>query len=324
MSMENSRDIRIDLMRFIGIALIVLAHVNPPPMLFELRSFDVPMMVFLSAISFALSTRKENKISYIVKRFKRLVLPVWFFLTIYFIALSIFINLDFGTIIKSYGLVSGIGYVWFIRIIFIVSLLAPTLYLCTKVTIDRGIFFPFWLFAFLLSELLVSVPFLKESRILELMLLDWFGYVSIMIFGFGVFLKAEIKNIVLVLLLCLVCFLYQNGFNTQDFKYPPEGLYVVYGTLMSLLIYCFLGYINIAKAPRVFLKIALYISSNSIWIYLFHIPLVRNISYDNSMWVYNYLFVFVLSIFAVFIKNHILEKCFLKYKDKVLYRLMLG
>lgn len=38
----------IDLLRFWGLSLIILAHVNPPGILFHIRCFDVPLMLFVS------------------------------------------------------------------------------------------------------------------------------------------------------------------------------------------------------------------------------------------------------------------------------------
>ena len=49
------RDNRIDILRTTGLAMIILAHVYPPPLLFHLRNFDVPLMVLLSGMSFVLS-----------------------------------------------------------------------------------------------------------------------------------------------------------------------------------------------------------------------------------------------------------------------------
>ncbi len=43
-----NRNVVVDLMRFLGIALIILAHVEPPNIIFQARTFDVPMMVFVS------------------------------------------------------------------------------------------------------------------------------------------------------------------------------------------------------------------------------------------------------------------------------------
>lgn len=47
------RDPAVDLLRFIGISMIFLAHIGPPAALFQLRSFDVPLMIFVSGLSYS-------------------------------------------------------------------------------------------------------------------------------------------------------------------------------------------------------------------------------------------------------------------------------
>ena len=83
------RDKKIDLLRFIGLMMIILAHTVPPKFLAQVRNFDVPLMVFVSAVTFSKFQKKETYFSYLYKRLKRLVLPVWVFLTFYFIWLFV-------------------------------------------------------------------------------------------------------------------------------------------------------------------------------------------------------------------------------------------
>ena len=49
----QSRDFTIDMLRFVGVSLILLAHIVPPDGLFQLRSFDVPLMIFVSGLSYS-------------------------------------------------------------------------------------------------------------------------------------------------------------------------------------------------------------------------------------------------------------------------------
>ena len=39
-----------DYLKFLGLVLVILAHVNAPAMLQQFRSFDVPLMVFISVV----------------------------------------------------------------------------------------------------------------------------------------------------------------------------------------------------------------------------------------------------------------------------------
>lgn len=126
----KKRDQSIDILRFIGIALIILAHTFPPDTILNLRCFDVSLMLFVSGLT--LSKRKYDfSLSYFKHRTIRLLLPVYFFLTIYFILAFTCqsIGFDFGInsnhVIGSYLLQDGIGFVWIIRVFLLIALVTP-------------------------------------------------------------------------------------------------------------------------------------------------------------------------------------------------------
>ena len=127
---------KLDLLRFIGLSMIILAHSSPGYVIFQLRNFDVPLMVLLSGAVFSLSYKEENYFAYVWKRFKRLVLPVWIFLTVYFSAIYItgyqLNTLSYDVMFNTYALLSGIGYVWVIRVFLLMALIAPALYWWNK------------------------------------------------------------------------------------------------------------------------------------------------------------------------------------------------
>lgn len=81
----KKRNPSIDLMRFIGLTMIILAHIGlsrSSSLLFQLRSFDVPLMVFTYGLAF--SGRSTGPyFSFISKRTLRLVLPVYIFVSLY-------------------------------------------------------------------------------------------------------------------------------------------------------------------------------------------------------------------------------------------------
>lgn len=79
-----ARDISIDILRCIALIGIVVIHCEPESLwLRQIRNFDVPLMVFLSGVSYTLSIKDENTLidggylKYVIKRFKRLILPTW-------------------------------------------------------------------------------------------------------------------------------------------------------------------------------------------------------------------------------------------------------
>ena len=128
MKRNKVREKYLDILKTIGLLCIILAHVNPPKILFQLRNFDVVLMILISSY-LSLKKQKEHNIKpYIIKRAKRLILPTYIFLTFFFIV-AYFTNIydiTIENILESYALSNyGIGYVWVIRIYFIIVLLIP-------------------------------------------------------------------------------------------------------------------------------------------------------------------------------------------------------
>lgn len=58
--MTRTRDFSIDILRAIALMGIICVHIRPSSFWAELRNFDVPMMVFLSGISFAISNNCKS------------------------------------------------------------------------------------------------------------------------------------------------------------------------------------------------------------------------------------------------------------------------
>ena len=129
----NKRLYYIDFLKFLGLTGIIIAHVGAPDWLLMLRSFDVPLMVIISSLlaqkSFDKSNGSLKSISrYYISRIKRLVIPTWIFLLIYFIIKYIVTKEFLG--IKYYAATFlltryGFGYVWIILIYLYSCMLIP-------------------------------------------------------------------------------------------------------------------------------------------------------------------------------------------------------
>lgn len=131
-------------MRTTGILLIILAHVQPPKVIFNLRTFDVPMMALLLGSSFMLTQHNiedfRKYVVYVRKRFIRLIIPAWKFITLLLlvaVVVTILLGSEYPfsikTIFLSYTLISGFGYVWIIRIFFTVAVISPLIVWLVKV-----------------------------------------------------------------------------------------------------------------------------------------------------------------------------------------------
>ncbi|NEP44818.1 MAG: acyltransferase, partial [Okeania sp. SIO2H7] len=113
--------------------LIILAHVCPQEsFIFNLRNFDVPMMVIVSGYLFSqryAGNKNYSFLSYLRKRFLRLITPVWCFFIFFFIAVGAIEKLQgnkypfsIREIINAFLLLDGAG--WIIRVFFIVAILS--------------------------------------------------------------------------------------------------------------------------------------------------------------------------------------------------------
>lgn len=83
---KNLRDYKIDILRFIAIVCIILAHTTNLPITIRIfRNFDVTLMVMIMGTSYYLSSNGKdiNYLTYIKKRFNRLITSTWKFLTIF-------------------------------------------------------------------------------------------------------------------------------------------------------------------------------------------------------------------------------------------------
>ena len=303
------RNVTIDILRLCGLLLIMLAHVNPPNVIFQIRTFDVPMMVFVSGVSYYLSKKANvDFFSYAYSRFKRLVLPVWIFLFFFFLMIFVFRPagfLDLLTIknIVSTYMLSGFGYVWVIRVFLIIAILSPFYVFLTKKTNSYSIavivFFMLF-FCFILS----LFPYAKYgklvSHILDDLLFPAISYGAVFILGYNYLIFNSKQRIFSFLLFFTVFSIYiainyfvlgvVNG--PQAYKYPPTLYYIAYSIVVMLALY---HVVDLFMSQRNIWPFVFNISSNTIWIYLWHIPVVEYFyRYNNEL---NFLIKYVTVVF---------------------------
>lgn len=312
------RDIKIDFMRFIGISLIILAHVSPPNWIFQLRNFDVPLMVILSGYLYSMKKNQNNKFdfSYIFKRFKRLVVPVWIFLSILFVGIFCYQPqaINFKLLLTSFSLYSGIGYVWIVRVYLVIALFGEGLSRIMNKNI--WIFFMFYLIYEFLCKIKINNYLI--NNIFENLFLISFGY--LLFFCYGVFFKnLNSKIIIIISIICLGSlvfkFLINDGLNLQDYKYPPRGYYFYYAILMFNVIFYLKNYLCEKKLEKI--KIVSFIGKSTMWIYLWHIPFVLLIALLNKKgikmnYLINYIIIFGGALFITLLQNKLVNLIFIK------------
>lgn len=313
----KTRDTKIDLLRFIGVALVILCHVAPPQVIGAIRSFDVPLLVMISGVSFTMSYHELPYGKYVVKRFKRLVLPVWVFLAIYIPAedlMRFVLNKELiptSMVLSSFALIEGISYVWIFRVYFLMALISPLLLKLSE-KLGTARFLALLAVIYPLYELMTGFVMRQSSLIFqafELIVIYAIGYGFICAVGI-VLRKLDRAQYII---LCVVCaaltglMLYIDGVSVHSIvKFPPRTLYIAGGLLVSLLLWRLfdLSIFDSVKNSRVIQ----WVSKNSMWLYLWHIAPVRiycfgALGFLESSWVLRYIFVVAVALCITIAQN---------------------
>ena len=310
---SNNRDISIDVLRFIALSGIIIAHVSPPSVILQLRNFDVPMMVFLSGVVFSLSSGlKVSYSTYVWKRFKRLILPMWIFVMLY-VAFSITIGNGFPgikNILFSYSIpLIGNWYTWIIRVFFIIALVAP---IVSKYI--RGMSVNQYLcISFIVLIIFEVLCIMSSDRRYDIVIMN---IPYIVVFSLGTMVnrlsKIQLLCIMTISFAIFVAFallIYnKNGefIVTQKYKYPPRIYYTSYAIGAIILLYQFRKYIvNGLKKIKID-KLCAYIGSHTIWIYFYHIIMLDIIDNRHHIAI-RYVVLYTLSIMLAFIQDILVQ-----------------
>lgn len=326
------RDIKFDILRLVGLLCIILAHTNPPSILFQMRNFDVPLMVIISGAVFGLSTSNQELSyeSYLKKRIPRLLAPTWVFLILFFIVTYILFSISGNeypfsekSIVSSFALISGIGYVWIIRVFILMAIIAPLLLKIHNLLDSNAKYFIAVFIFYVIYELIFHIYRNTGIYVLDIIINNFFFYIVPYGFLFSLGLRLPtldkksiliISYIFLSLFIGLLFFNYSSHFvSTQLYKYPPRLYYLSYAIFVSLNLYLLS---NSQKLSNIFKSnFLLFMSSSSMWIYLWHILFVYCWNWTvpfRPAWTNNFMimfcFVVVLATTATKIQKHFISK----------------
>lgn len=330
-----TRDCYIDFLRFLGLSLIILVHVNPPIEIVQFRCFDVPLMLFVSGLTASTSSVCKYE-DYVIKRTKRLILPVWIFLAVYlpvlYLVQFIILPEQYLTgimIVRSFLLLdNSIGYVWIIRIFLIIMLVTPFIQKLNYRVKDNLLFAFVFLCALLVLEgIHLAGLRCDKNSLASFIVVDivQYGLAYSLPFILGVRCRnAEIKLqrsllvfVSVVLVVFLFCYIYNYGFPiriTPEFKEPPHSYYVVYGCFVSVILWQMKSKISKWVTNNYFILLG----QNSIWIYLWHMPFALVSNRISDFWPIRYLFVYCSALFMFLIQRSIVYKINSKFAKKYL------
>lgn len=274
----KERNSTIDLLRVIGIVLVIASHSYFPEAIEELICFDVVLLVFVAGYSFMSSSfifSKENYWEYVFKRFKKLILPVWLVVIVWYILFGLILKdpISMMTLGKSFFLLAGgMSFIWVYRVFFTSSLLMPFL---KKVVIEKGkwILLGCLILIQIGNDLLFQFVFSNMGtigKVLEYLITYTIGYLFISMVGMlsvGFERKEKIFTALLFGLLTTIGKLIIQGETLLLYKHPPFLIYSSYGLAISLLLYLLLNHVKLEGNME---KGVVWFSKNARSIYLWH------------------------------------------------------
>lgn len=286
--MENNRIVAIDIIRGIAIFAMILIHCTyyfrSDPLaqfLWNYSQFAVPVFIFCSFylyfqkdhLKFVSLESKEffpNYLSYLKKRFSRLLKPYYLFILFFFILLYS-INpmiLDSKFIIQSLVLVGGVDVNWLILLFLQLTFLLPFIsYFLHKQKYLAHAFFTLATLSTLFL-LLYPTPFALNHKFIS-----WLPWSSMVVFAY-IFTKLAQKKSSHYMLLAFfgIVLLSTSGvvlatsqpFLLRDHKYPPDLYFLSYGIVSIIFLYLISPYLGMLKKPFI------YLSTYSYQIYFIH------------------------------------------------------
>lgn len=272
------RDRTADLLRAIALFLLFAAHTSFTDSFQNIREFDVPLLFFLSGMSYVYSiqgSRPDQK-TYLLRRFRKLILRVWIFLTFFFLFFNGILHsgISSNVILNSFLMTgSGIMFVWVYRVFFFNCITLPILQERTrKMPAEKRILIGIAALAVndLIYRFLIS-PMQNHvfQKLLTYLFSDTVGFTVLAWFGAS-YPDLDEKGRIRFTLLFLVFYLIAGGLSgfpfLESMKYPPSLYFSSYGMFCSSLLYLLLS-----RNPGRIRNSAVWISKNCMDLYLAHI-----------------------------------------------------
>lgn len=281
----------------------------------DLIHFIVPMLVFSSTyILFQrdLSGKGEKLISYLKKRFNRLLIPYWIFISILFLFFKFFDPTKFNILnfLNNFFLVGGLDMNWLV-LLFIYITIISRLFLYIKN------FFILTLLLFIFS-LLSTITLLFIHPSISYRYTMWLPWTIVVLYTF-LYVKFNNNKFILISLIFSVLIfivsriiIIQNNQSLSLFsnKYPPNIYYLSYGIIwlnICLLIFKSKVFYNLPIT-----KFLNYLSKNSYGLFFIHFLVIFILNWVFNFKQYNIALFFSVvlssSIFIQVVMNNIYYK----------------
>ena len=273
----KERNLTIDILRVIGILFVIASHCEFSTSVNNLIGFDVVLLVFVAGISFMMSSfdlEKDSYFEYVIKRFKKLIIPAWILICVLLIVLKFIFHeaIDGSYILKSFLLLAGgIGFVWIYRVFFTSSLLSPFF---KKMIEEKNpwVLLCIFLCISVINDLLHHYAFLTMGtigKVLEYLITYTISYLVITLIGMLSVRFEKREKLIVTLLFIGIAVLgrYLTGALWVTYKHPPYLMYMSYGLAVSFFLYVLLEKIELSGVLE---KCITWLSIHTRSIYLWH------------------------------------------------------
>lgn len=241
-------------------------------------------------------------------------------------------------VLDTFLLKEGIGFVWIIRVFLLIALVTPFLLYAQKN------FNMFWILIGCLAilaflDMLITNGIGMDKPVIFNYVYYCMGYAVPFICGL-IFPKLKFQNQIIFTigsLLFLIIdaglvglrhghstfldiFINGNPFIFNNFKYPPQSYFLLYGVVMSAILYLM---IVKGKVYR-YLTIFEFIGCNTIWLYLYHIPLIQLTGKLGLHWAIRYFIVYFLAFILTYAQVKLIEKIQAKHSSPHYFNFLKG
>lgn len=314
-TVKHERLAHVDWLKTIGLLLIMLAHVSPPDLLFQIRTFDVPMMVILSGYLGFFSYQRYHRsgmsaVAYIFKRIVRIAVPTWLFCFCIYIPANLLMGQHY-TLIDIIMIIffqsKPLSYIW-IALVYILSAIAiPVIFhMGTKKPSTMCVF----VCIYIAYELLVLNRIGMKNAFISSVVYQIIPYGFLTLLGMYIADadKQQIKYCTAIVGIIFVACLISNAIikNTivpiQSAKYPAKLYYLSYGAFVSLILFQFF---HKTESPLPTPRFIQFVSCSSYWLYLWHIiyVMIGKRIFPSSVWYLQYVFILLCSIITVCLQH---------------------
>lgn len=320
---ELKRISYIDRLKVLGLCLVILAHVDLPVWLSQLRNFDVPLLVFVSAYLAKKTYTKGSIASYYKKRIMRLAVPAWIFTVFFWLVTSVILSPPHvADIIKSLLFqrdTNMLGMLWVIWVYLVCAFIIPV---TDKLKFSKtGLSCSIVLL--LVFQFLCKFENLSDNRILYCTLYTVipYGFITYLGYNYDDMTKKMRQAIgfsgMTVFIVCAVWLYFANDelVLISSCKYPAQIYYLSYSIPWIFILFAVMPKFDkhACSAPIRF------ISKSSLWIYLWHMLIlyaVKMIITNHSYWWLQYILILIISTAVVWVQNKVVDYIFEKTNQK--------